>query len=96
MCYNLIGDNMDIYLKIIFFTMIICEILILLFSFKKGGVLRFVTLNAIIGIFITALINMTEKYTGCYIPINPFTVILPASFGIPAVICLILLKFIFL
>ena len=76
--------------------LIICELVILYFALKKGGLFKIIFLNALLGILAVAAINLTEKYTGCYIPINAYTVFFPSAFGLPAVIGLVLLKFIFL
>lgn len=69
-------------------------ILILAFSGKKP--FRTLFLNAVIGICAVAAIKLTAKYTGVQIPINKFTVVGSAVFGLPSVIGFLVLKLIFL
>ena len=87
---------MEILKYIVLSLVIISELIILFFAGKSGRFIKVLFLNAIIGIIAVVVVNVTSKYTNCYIPINLFTVVFPSTFGIPAVIGIVLLKFIFL
>ena len=87
---------MEIFKCIVLSLIILSELIILFFAGKSGEFFKVLFLNALIGIIAVVVVNVTSKYTNCYIPINLYTVFFPSSFGIPAVIGLILLKLIFL
>ena len=94
--YSINGDYMEIIKNLILVILIISELFCLYYSIKKGGFLKVVFLNALLGILTMIAVNLSTEYTNCYIPINLYTVIFPCTFGVPAVIGLVLLKFIFL
>lgn len=94
--YSFSGDCVEIFKYLIFVILLICELFSLYYSIKKGGFFKIIFLNALLGILAITVVNISSEYTNCYIPINLYSVIFPCAFGVPAVICLIMLKFIFL
>lgn len=50
---------------------------------------------AFLGIIAIAVIDITSKFSGVYIPVNPYTVGTGAIFGLPGTVSLLLLKIIF-
>lgn len=67
---------------------------ILFFALKSRRPLRFLLLNAIIGIIAMIVVNTASQFTGVYIPVNRFSVSGVSVFGVPAVIGLIILQII--
>lgn len=51
---------------------------------------------AFLGVAAFALIDLTSKFSGVYIPVNYYTVGSSAALGLPGVICLLLLRIIFI
>lgn len=51
-------------------------------------------LNSLLGIGTVIILNLTQKYTGIYIPINLYSVSAASIYGIPAVCGLLILKLI--
>lgn len=64
-------------------------------ALKGGRGLKKLLINAFFGVGFTALINLTAKFTGIYIPINQWTVAGTACFGVPAVCGFLVLPLIF-
>ena len=54
----------------------------------------FITLlfNAFVGVCVLAIIDLTAKLTGMFIPINPYTVTGSAVFGLPALALFLILQ----
>ncbi|MGI6279807.1 MAG: pro-sigmaK processing inhibitor BofA family protein [Acutalibacteraceae bacterium] len=80
------------------FTIIILSIFflgILLFSIKSHKFIKILLFNAFIGVCILAIIDLTAKFTGIYIPVNIYSVVGSATFGVPAVCGFLLLQIIF-
>ena len=61
----------------------------LFFCIKSHKFFKMVVFNAFIGLSLLAIINLTSKFTGLYIPINWYSVGGISVFSVPA-ICLIL------
>ena len=70
-------------------------LVLLIFAFKSGKPLRILLLNALLGISMLILINLTTRFTGVHIPINRWTAGFSAGFGIPAVGLFVMLPLIF-
>ena len=71
-------------------------LIILGFEIKSKKPLRILFFNAFLGIVSLAIINLTSKFSGVYIPINEYTVTGCGIFGIPAVSFFLIFKFIFI
>ena len=74
---------------------VLCGLVLLIFAFKSGKPLRTLLLNALLGISVLILINLTTRFTGVHIPINRWTAGFSAGFGIPAVGLFVMLPLIF-
>lgn len=73
----------------------LCGLVLLILAFKSGKPLRTLLLNALLGISVLILINLTTRFTGVHIPINRWTAGFSAGFGIPAVGLFVMLPLIF-
>lgn len=62
---------------------------VLICAFKTGKPLRALLLNALSGLAVLTLIDITTRFTGVHIPVNQWTAGLSAGLGVPAV-CLFL------
>ena len=60
---------------------------ILFFAIKSHSFFKTLIFNAFLGLCTLAIIDLTAKFSGIYIPINSYSVSSSAVFGIPA-ICL--------
>lgn len=76
-------------------VLIIGALAVLVSAVKGGKPLKSLLLNAFLGIAIMAAIDLTSKFTGVHVPVNRWTVIGAASFGVPAVCGFLLLPIIF-
>lgn len=56
--------------------------------------LRYLFLNALLGIAAIIAVNLTTRFTGVHIPVNPYTAGAGGILGIPGVCGLILLQMI--
>lgn len=68
---------------------------LLIFAAKSGKPFKTLLLNAFMGIAVMAVIDLTAKFTGVYIPVNQYTAAGSAVFGIPAVCGFLILPIIF-
>lgn len=68
---------------------------ILFFAIKSRKFLKTLLFNAFLGIGILALIDLTGRFTGIYIPVNLYSVAGSGAFGIPAVCGFLVLQIIF-
>ncbi len=90
------GDIM-LFLKYSAIILLSFSVLIMLiFYFLGGKPFKAIFLNAIIGIGVLGLIDLSAEFTGVFIPINEFTVSLSSVFGIPAVFLMLILQIIIL
>ena len=69
--------------------------IILIFALRSARPIRLLLTNAVFGISALVIINLTENFTGVYIPINQWTVAGGAIFGIPALCGFLVLRIIF-
>lgn len=82
---------LNIYKYILLFFIILFELVILYFAIKSGKFLKAILINSLIGILTIIFINISSKYIGVVIPINIFTVLSGAFYGLPGV-CTILVS----
>jgi hypothetical protein len=87
---------MEIFKNIVLSLFVISEFIILFFAGKSRRFFKVLLLNTVISIASIAIVNLTYKYTNCYIPINLYSIIFSSGLGVPAVIGLVIFKFIFL
>lgn len=85
------------YVLISFASILILGLLFVFFySLKSKNILKIFLFNSLLGIFALISLNLTQKYTGIYIPYNWYTVAGSGLYGIPGVCGLLFLKIIFL
>ena len=65
---------------------------VLFFGIKGHKFLKTLLFNAFLGLCTLAIIDLTAKFTGMFIPINPYTVTGSAVFGLPAVAFFLVLQ----
>ena len=70
----------------------ICALVLLFLHIKSHKMLKSIFLNAFLGIAAVAVINLTQKYTGVFVPVNWYTVVGSGMFGLPCVCGIILLQ----
>jgi len=80
-------------ISICFFAL--CYLIIIITAFFTGKSIKRLLLNAVFGLTVLALIDVTARFSEVYIPINLYTVIGVSTFGIPAVIGFLVLPLIF-
>ncbi len=77
------------------FILIIAFLIILGFSIYSKKPFSLLLINLLSGVVCLTVINLTNKYTGCYIPINQYSLISVSTLGLPAVAGLLILQIIF-
>lgn len=70
----------------------LCAFVLLILHIKSHKMIKSIFLNAILGFSAIAVINLTQKFTGVYIPLNWYTVGGSGVFGLPCVCGIILLQ----
>lgn len=70
----------------------VCSFVLLILHIKSHKMIRSIFLNALLGFAAIAMINLTQKFTGVHIPLNPYTVGGSGIFGLPAVCGAIILQ----
>ena len=84
------------YLKYAFICVLsLFELVVMIFAVKAGKPFKTVIINALAGLAAMAVINLTKNFTGVFVPLNPISVTLSGIMGIPGVIGLIIIRFIF-
>ena len=68
---------------------------ILFFALKSHKFFKTLFFNAVLGIGVLAIINLTTNYTNIFIPVNWYSVVGSGVFGIPAVSFFLILQIIF-
>ena len=76
-------------------ALVIYAIALLVFAVKTKKTIKTLFFSALIGIVTMTLLNLTSKYTGVYIAVNPWTVGSAATFGIPGVVALVTVRLFF-
>ena len=74
----------------------ITELVFLVLAIKSRKPLTVIFGNALLGIGAIIIINLTAKYSGCYIPVNLYSVSGAALLGLPAVAGLLIMNFLFI
>ena len=69
---------------------LLCAFALLIFHIKSHRLIKSVLSNALLGFAAIALINLTQKFTGVFIPLNWYTVGGSGIFGLPCVCGIIL------
>lgn len=72
----------------------VCSFVLLVLHIKSHKMIRSIFLNALLGFAAIAVINLTQKFTGVHIPLNPYTVGGSGILGLPAVCGAIILQMI--
>lgn len=85
---KIIGISALIFLAVSFF-------IIFLLSVYSGKGIKRIILNALIGIGVWMVLNLTSKYTGVRIPVNIYSLVGISAFSVPAIIGFLVLKIIF-
>ncbi|MBR3968726.1 MAG: pro-sigmaK processing inhibitor BofA family protein [Clostridia bacterium] len=70
----------------------ICAFVLLILHIKSHKFLKSIFLNAILGFTAIAVINLTQKFTGVFVPLNWWTVGGSGIFGLPCVCGVVLLQ----
>ena len=65
---------------------------VVFFCIKSHKFFKTLFFNAFVGVCVLAIIDLTAKFTGMFIPINPYTVSGSAVFGLPAVALFLVLQ----
>ena len=81
-------------LLIIFYALYL--ILLLIFCKKAGRFYFTFILNALLGVVLLTLINLTSRFSGLYIPVNEYSLLASATLGIPGTAALLIINLIFL
>ena len=69
-------------------------LVILFFAIKGHKLFKTLIFNAFLGLCLLAIVDLTSKFTGMHIPLNPYSVSFGAAFGVPAVCMLLVLQII--
>ena len=69
--------------------------IILIFCLLSKKPIKTLLFNVFLGVCSLAIINLTSKFSGAYIPINQFTVVGSGVFGMPAICGFLILNLIF-
>ncbi|MBQ6847331.1 MAG: pro-sigmaK processing inhibitor BofA family protein [Clostridia bacterium] len=79
-----------------FFIVVLCifALAVLFFAIKSHKLFRTLIFNSFLGLCVLAIIDLTGKFTGMYIPLNWYSVGGSAIFGIPAVCLFLILQII--
>ena len=70
----------------------ICALVLLILHIKSHKLLKSIFLNAILGIAAIIVINLTQKFTGVFVPVNWWTVGGSCIFGLPGVCGIVILQ----
>ena len=68
----------------------ICALVLLVLHIKSHKLIRSILANAFLGFVSIAVINITQKFTGVFIPLNWYTVIGGGTLGLPGICGIIL------
>lgn len=89
----IIVENLKIAVLIL---LAVTELIILINAFKSRKPFTTLLINALSGILAIVVINITKNYSGVSIPLNWFTVLGGAAFGIPSACGYLLAAFLFI
>jgi len=74
----------------------ISEGVILFFAFLSRKPIKTLLLNAFLGIGALCILKLIENFSGIFIPINQYTVLLGGTMGLPSVVAILILRLIFI
>ena len=69
-----------------------CAFALLILHIKSHKLIKSIMLNALLGFTAIAIINLTKKFTGVFVPLNWWTVGGSGIFGLPCVCGVVLLQ----
>ncbi len=69
-----------------------CAFALLILHIKSHKLIKSIMLNALLGFAAIAIINLTKKFTGVFVPLNWWTVGGSGIFGLPCVCGVVLLQ----
>ncbi len=72
----------------------LCAMAILILHIKSHKLLKSIILNALLSFAAIALINLTQKFTGVFLPLNWWTIAGSGVFGLPYICGIIILQII--
>ena len=72
----------------------VCGLALLVLHIKSHTFFKSVIINALLGFSAIAVINLTQKFTGVFVPINWYTIIGSGTLGLPCVCGIILAQII--
>ena len=67
-------------------------LVILFFAIKSHKFFKTLLFNVFLGLVILSIIDLTGKFTGIFIPVNPYSVAGASVFGIPAICGFLILQ----
>lgn len=70
----------------------LCAFVLLVLHIKSHKMIKSIFLNALLGFAAIFAINLTQKFTGVFIPVNWWTVGGSGIFGLPCVCGIVLLQ----
>lgn len=92
--YFLVGEIMKAFFIFLIIVLSVFALCVLFFAIKSHKFFKTLLFNAFLGISVLAIIDLTAKFTGMYIPLNWYNVGGSAVFGIPAVILFLIMQII--
>ena len=69
-----------------------CAFALLILHIKSHKLIKSIMLNALLGFAAIAIINLTQNFTGVFVPVNWWTVGGSGIFGLPCVCGVVLLQ----
>lgn len=70
----------------------ITAITIIILAMRSGKPLKLLLTNALLGVAALAIVDITTRFTGVHIPVNQWTAVGSAVYGIPCVCGLLVLQ----
>ncbi len=70
-------------------------VVVLFLAIKSRKLFKTLLFNGFLGLCVLAIINLTSKFSGLYIPLNWYSVGLSGVFGVPSVCLLLILQILF-
>ena len=70
----------------------LCAVCIIGFCIGSKKPFKYLLLNLLSGVIALAAVNLTARFSGVHIPVNPYSAGAGAVFGIPAVFGLLILR----
>ena len=92
--YFLVGEIMKAFFIFLIVVLSVFTLCVLFFAIESHKFFKTFLFNTFLGISVLAIIDLTAKFTGMYIPLNWYSVGGSAVFGIPAVILFLIMQII--